>query len=905
MDLALIAQAATLEARVPFLHFFDGFRTSHEVDKIEPLDATTICARMIDDDLVRAHRARGAVARPPGPARHGAEPGRLLPGPRGGQPVLPGLPGHRAEGDGPVRRADRPAVPPVRLRRRARRRARRRPDGLGRRGGRGDGRAPGGARREGRRAQGPALPAVRGRALRRGAAADGRGRIAVLDRTKEPGAIGEPLYLDVVAALARESRRGAIRPCRGSSAAATACRRRSSRRRWSRRVFDELASEPAEEPLHRRHQRRRDAHQPRLRPALLDRGPRHGAGRLLRPRLGRHGRRQQELDQDHRRGDRQLRAGLLRLRLEEVRLGHRLAPALRAAADPLDVPDQPGRASSPATSSPSWSASTCCKVAEPGAVFLLNSPYGPDEVWDQLPRDGAGADHRQEAAASTSSTATAWRARPAWAGASTRSCRPASSRISGVLPREEAIAADQERDREDLRQARRGGRAARTSPRSTAPLAHLHEVDGARRASTSALRPMPAAGARRGAGVRPQTVTGADDRRRGRRCCRSARCRPTAPSRPAPRSGRSATSRCEIPVWDEDALHPVRQVRARLPARGHPREGLRRRALLDRRRPSFKSAPAALARVPGRSATRSRSRRRTAPAAALRRGLPGQEQERGAAQGDQHGAAAAAARAGARQLGLLPRPARGGPRARCNERQRQGRRSSCSRSSSSPAPAPAAARRPTSSCSPSSSATAPSSPTPPAAPRSTAATCRRRPGPSNGDGRGPGLVQLAVRGQCRVRPRHAARASTSRTSTRASCCERLGPTLGDELARELLERRPGDRGRHRRAARARRASSKRQLAGDPTAPEARELLERGRHAGRARASGSSAATAGPTTSATAASTTCWPPAATSTSWCSTPRSTPTPAARCRRRRRAAPWPSSPPAASPAPRRTWA
>lgn len=56
-DLALIAQAATLEARVPFLHFFDGFRTSHEINKIEPLDESVIRA-MIDDELVRAHRAR-------------------------------------------------------------------------------------------------------------------------------------------------------------------------------------------------------------------------------------------------------------------------------------------------------------------------------------------------------------------------------------------------------------------------------------------------------------------------------------------------------------------------------------------------------------------------------------------------------------------------------------------------------------------------------------------------------------------------------------------------------------------------------------------------------------------------------------------------------------------------------
>ncbi len=56
-DLALVAHAATLTARVPFLHFFDGYRTSHEINKITPLDEATIRA-LIDDDLVRAHRAR-------------------------------------------------------------------------------------------------------------------------------------------------------------------------------------------------------------------------------------------------------------------------------------------------------------------------------------------------------------------------------------------------------------------------------------------------------------------------------------------------------------------------------------------------------------------------------------------------------------------------------------------------------------------------------------------------------------------------------------------------------------------------------------------------------------------------------------------------------------------------------
>jgi pyruvate-ferredoxin/flavodoxin oxidoreductase len=57
MDFTLIAQAATLESRVPFLHFFDGFRTSHEVMKIELLTPEDARA-MIDDELVRAHRGR-------------------------------------------------------------------------------------------------------------------------------------------------------------------------------------------------------------------------------------------------------------------------------------------------------------------------------------------------------------------------------------------------------------------------------------------------------------------------------------------------------------------------------------------------------------------------------------------------------------------------------------------------------------------------------------------------------------------------------------------------------------------------------------------------------------------------------------------------------------------------------
>src|SRR6186997_3018089 len=57
-DLALVAQAATLRTRVPFVHFFDGFRTSHELQTIEMLEDEDVRA-LISDELVLAHRGRG------------------------------------------------------------------------------------------------------------------------------------------------------------------------------------------------------------------------------------------------------------------------------------------------------------------------------------------------------------------------------------------------------------------------------------------------------------------------------------------------------------------------------------------------------------------------------------------------------------------------------------------------------------------------------------------------------------------------------------------------------------------------------------------------------------------------------------------------------------------------------
>jgi len=59
MDMALVAHLAAIEASVPFLHFFDGFRTSHEIQKIEAIDYADM-AKLVNQDAVAAFRARGA-----------------------------------------------------------------------------------------------------------------------------------------------------------------------------------------------------------------------------------------------------------------------------------------------------------------------------------------------------------------------------------------------------------------------------------------------------------------------------------------------------------------------------------------------------------------------------------------------------------------------------------------------------------------------------------------------------------------------------------------------------------------------------------------------------------------------------------------------------------------------------
>ena len=199
-DLAVIAHAATLETRVPFLHFFDGQRTSHELNQIERVPDDVIRA-LVDDDLVRAHRQRGLT--PDHPALRGTaqNPDVFFQAREAANPYHEAVPEvveakMAAYGELTGRRyrlfdyAGHPEADRVIVLM---------------------GSACGAVEEavEALNAAGERVGVVKVRLFRpfsapalMDALPPSVESIAVLDRTKEPGALGEPLYMDVVTALA-------------------------------------------------------------------------------------------------------------------------------------------------------------------------------------------------------------------------------------------------------------------------------------------------------------------------------------------------------------------------------------------------------------------------------------------------------------------------------------------------------------------------------------------------------------------------------------------------------------------------------------------------------------------------------------------------------------------------------
>ena len=380
-DLAAIAHAATLSSRIPFLHFFDGFRTSHEVAKIEQLTDEELTA-MIDAEDVAAHRRRALT--PDRPVLRGTaqNPDAFFQAREAGNPFYLACPDD-------VERAmqkfaaitgrryrlfdyvgDPQATHVVVLMGSAAETAHETVEWLLARGGK--------------------VGVLKVRLYRPfdvarfvAALPSTVEAIAVLDRTKEPGSIGEPLYQDVVTAFhERDGGRRSPRVVGGRyglsskeltpamlAAVFEELSRESPRNHFTLGITDDVTktSLPYDAAL--------DIEPPdTIRAVFYGLGSDGTVGR------------QPQLDQDPRRRDRGSCARLLRLRLEEGRRDDGFAPALRTAADPLGLPHRPGalrRLPPVRVREPLRDA----RAGAAGAAFLLNSPYGPDEVWDHLPRE--------------------------------------------------------------------------------------------------------------------------------------------------------------------------------------------------------------------------------------------------------------------------------------------------------------------------------------------------------------------------------------------------------------------------------------------------------------------------------------------------------------------------------------
>jgi pyruvate-ferredoxin/flavodoxin oxidoreductase len=382
-DSALIAQLATLESRVPFLHFFDGFRTSHELNTLELLDQALLRA-MIDDQLVYAHRGRALNPEHPFVRGTAHNPDTFFQAREAVNPYYDAVPGiveramqrfgeltgrHYAlfEYEGAAD-AERVLV----LMGSGAQTARETVKVL----------AAAGAR----------VGALQVRLYRPFSAerllaalpASAR-RIAVLEQTKEPGAPGEPMYLDVIASLAAAVARGE----RATLPLVVGGRYGLSSKDFTpamvKAVFDEL-----------------DAPRPRhgfsvgidddVTHLSLDYDPAYSIEAAATRRALFYG-----LGAD---GTVGANKNSIKIIGEDTPLyaqgyfvydshksGAQTVSHLRFGPEPIRAPYLIHQAQFVACHTFAFlERQDMLAAAAPGATFLLNAPYGPDEVWSRLPR---------------------------------------------------------------------------------------------------------------------------------------------------------------------------------------------------------------------------------------------------------------------------------------------------------------------------------------------------------------------------------------------------------------------------------------------------------------------------------------------------------------------------------------
>ena len=340
-DLALVAQAVTLSTRVPFVHFFDGFRTSHELNTIELLSDDDLRA-LVPEELIRAHRGRALSPEHPFIRGTAQNPDVYFQARETANPFYAAVPG--AVEDAMAALAERTGRRYHTVQYTGHPEANRVIVVMG----------------SGAETAAETVAHLNARGERVGvlqvtlfrpfpvralldALPATASRIAVLDRTKEPGSNGEPLFLDVVAALAEAHTDGEratmpvvtggryglsskeVTPAMIAGVFAELARERP-RRRFTVGITDDVSglSLPYDRSLD-------------IEPADTVRAVFFGLGSD-----GTVGANKNTIKILGCRGEAE-RAGLLRLRLEEVRLADGLAPALRAAADPRALPGGAGQ----------------------------------------------------------------------------------------------------------------------------------------------------------------------------------------------------------------------------------------------------------------------------------------------------------------------------------------------------------------------------------------------------------------------------------------------------------------------------------------------------------------------------------------------------------------------------------
>ncbi|MCC6168094.1 MAG: pyruvate:ferredoxin (flavodoxin) oxidoreductase [Caldilineaceae bacterium] len=385
MDMALIAHSVTLKARVPFLHIFDGFRTSHEVSKIEKLSLQDIRA-LIDDDLVRAHRARALTPDNPFIRGTAQNPDVYFQGRETVNPFYAATPGIVQE------TMDRFAQMTGRQYHLF--------DYIG---------APDaerviimmGSGSEATEetvnhltAQGEKVGMVKVRLFRPfsaahlvGALPAGVRKIAVLDRTKEPGGAGEPLYQDVVTALAEMLAVGQA-PFTAMPRVVGGRYGLSSKEftpAMVKAVFDELAKEQPKNHftvgIHDDVSHTSLAFDPSfdIEPASVVRAMFWG--------LGSDGTVSANKNSIKIIGEETSNYAQGYFVYDSKKSGAQTVSHLRFGPKPIQSTYLINRANFVGVHQFGFLQQyKVLKQAMPGATVLLNAPFGPDEVWDQLPR---------------------------------------------------------------------------------------------------------------------------------------------------------------------------------------------------------------------------------------------------------------------------------------------------------------------------------------------------------------------------------------------------------------------------------------------------------------------------------------------------------------------------------------